>query len=107
MVAAAGLVTRGQQLPDPCDAASFNPKICKTAVRRGGYCFEGKWVPATYQQPYPYYYDLYQEYALQGGMVDTPRWGNCGHGFFSAIGVTHGVAHGGFGSTGSGHSAHC
>ena len=104
LVASVGLAARAQQSPDPCDAASFNEKVCKSSVRRGGYCAQGAWVPLTYQQSYPYYYDLYQQFLLAGGVVNPVDGGNCPHGIFS-----HGVfvSHGGFGSTGAAHHAGC
>jgi hypothetical protein len=103
MVAALSFAASAQQSPGPCDASTFNPKVCKNAVRRGGFCSQGKWVPVTYQESYPYYYDLYQNYMSQGGVVDAAPSENCNRphsGFF-------GIAHGGFGSHGASHSAHC
>jgi len=96
LVAGLGLLARAQQTADPCDAASFNPKVCKAAIRRGGYCSQGAWVPASYQQKYPYYYDLYQSYVAQGGVVSP-----------ADVCASSGFSHGGFGSTGAGSSAHC
>jgi hypothetical protein len=103
MVAAMGLAASAQQGPDPCDASTFNPKVCKTAVRHGGFCSKGTWVPATYQDSYPYYYDIYQNYLAQGGLVVAAPAEHCKsphNGFF-------GIVHGGFGSHGASHSAHC
>jgi hypothetical protein len=101
VIAAMGLGARAQQAAeDPCGPASFNPKVCQTAVRRGGYCSQGVWVPADYQEPYPYYYGLNLFYQAQGGVATAVPEEKCkhGHGFFHPI-------HGGFGSTGAGHSA--
>jgi hypothetical protein len=85
---------RAQQNPDPCDAATFNKNVCKAAVRRGEYCSQGAQFATSYQQPYPYYYDLYQNYVSQGGAVAPSDAGICRGG--SAV-------HGGFGSTGAAH----
>ena len=101
VIAAMGLGARAQQAPeDPCAPAGFNPKVCQAAVRRGGYCSQGVWVPAGYQEPYPYYYSLNLFYLAQGGVATSVPQENCkrGHGFFHTM-------HGGFGSTGAGHSA--
>lgn len=104
LVAAMGLAARGQQPVNPCDPASFNDKICKSAVRRGGYCAPDGWTPLTLQKPYPYYYDLYQQHMQAGGVITPAETGKCGHVIFGAHGVS---SHGGFGSTGAGHSAAC
>jgi hypothetical protein len=99
VIAAMGLGARAQG-QDPCGPANFNPKVCQTAVRRGGYCSQGVWVPGDYQEPYPYYYSLNLFYLAQGGIANAVPEEKCrhGHGFFHAM-------HGGFGSTGAGHSA--
>jgi hypothetical protein len=85
---------RAQQTADPSDAATFNKNVCKSAVRRGAYCSQGAQFPTSYQQSYPYYYDLYRNYVSQGGAV-TP----------SSVEICRGgsAAHGGFGSTGAAH----
>jgi hypothetical protein len=100
VVAAMGLGARAQPGQDPCGPASFNPKVCQTAVRRAGYCSQGVWVPADYQQPYPYYYGLNLFYLAQGGIATAAPEEKCRHGhpFFIPM-------HGGFGSTGAHHSA--
>ncbi len=85
---------RAQQSTDPCDAATFNKNVCKAAVRSGGYCSQGAQFAASYQQAYPYYYDLYRNYVSQGGAVDPSPAETCPRG--SAV-------HGGFGATGAGH----
>jgi len=84
---------------DPCDPASFNGKACQSAVKQRGYCAGNAWVPMTYQQRYPYYYDTYQQYLSAGGAVASAPVEKCSrpsHGFFAAHG---------FGSTGRGHHA--
>jgi hypothetical protein len=101
VVAVMGIGARAQQGQDPCGPANFNPKVCQAAVRQRGYCSQGVWVPADYPQPYPFYYGLNQIYLSQGGVASAMSEEKCRHehGFFHAI-------HGGFGSTGAGHSAH-
>ena len=97
-------VSRAQQALDPCDPTTFSAKVCKVAVKHKGYCDGSTWVPMTYSQPYPNYYDSYQAYLASGGAVTAAEAGNCrrpSHGFFGA----HGVARGGFGSIGAGHHA--
>jgi hypothetical protein len=97
VVAAMGLAARGQQRPDPCDAASFNEEVCRQAVQARGYCLNGKWVRLKYQNPYPFYYDLYAAYAASGGAVAPMTAGTC-----SQPRASHGGSHGGFGATGAG-----
>jgi hypothetical protein len=104
VVAAMGMAARGQQGPDPCDAATFNAKSCKTAVRHNRFCSGGAWVPMTYQQPYPYYYDSYQAYLAGGGVVSPLPVESCPHPFAGFFGG-HGVTRRGFGSTGVAHRA--
>jgi hypothetical protein len=84
-----------QPAADPCDAATFNGKVCQAAVHGRAYCSQGARVPMTYSQSYPYYYDAYRNYISQGGAVNASPAEICRRGG-SAI-------HGGFGSTGSGH----
>jgi len=101
-VAAAMGMARGQLAPDPCEAGTFNTKACKVAVKHRGYCDGATFVPMTYSQPYPYYYDSYQAFLARGGVVTAADAGSCRRphgGFFGA----HGVSRGGFGATGSGH----
>jgi hypothetical protein len=95
-------LARAQQSQDPCGPASFNSKACQAAVRHAGYCAQGVWVPADYDQPYPYYYGLNLFYLAQGGIATAAPEEKCRHGhpFFS-------VMHGGFGSTGAHHGAKC
>jgi hypothetical protein len=77
---------------DPCDAATFNGKVCHTVVRQGSYCTQGTPVTIQYSQSYPYYYDRYRDYISQGGVVNPSV----------AVPCRHGSSHG-FGSTGGGH----
>lgn len=104
VVAAMGLA-RGQQRPDPCEAATFNESGCQGAIKNGFYCWQGTRIPMTYPSPYPYYYDLYQQHLSAGGAVSPAQIGSCGGhrwGFFGS----HGASRGGFGSTcGSRHGA--
>lgn len=86
---------RAQQIADPCDPSTFNANVCKTAVKRGEYCSQGSPVAMSYQQSYPYYYDLYRNYASQGGTVNASLAETCRRGSSSV--------HGGFGSVGAGH----
>jgi hypothetical protein len=102
VAAAMGMAARGQQAPDPCEAAYFNIKACKVAVQHRGYCDGATWVPATYQEKYPYYYDSYQTYLANGGVVTAVGAGNCRHPHSSFF-VSHGFSRGGFGAIGSGH----
>jgi hypothetical protein len=101
-VAAAMGMARGQLAPDPCDAGTFNNKACKVAVQHLGYCDGANFVPMTYSQPYPNYYDSYQAYLANGGVATAAEAGNCWHSHGGFFGV-HGSSRGGFGSTGSGH----
>lgn len=106
VAAAMSMAARGQLAPDPCDAGSFNGKACKVAVQHQGYCDGASFVPMTYSQRYPNYYDSYQAYLANGGVATAAAAGNCRPlygGFFGMLGLSHGITHGGFGSTGSGH----
>jgi len=103
MVAAMSFAASAQQGADACDASTFNPKVCKNAVHHGGFCSQGTWVQMSYQESYPYYYDLYRNYLSLGGVVAAASKEDCRdphRGFF-------GISHGGFGSHGASHSAHC
>jgi hypothetical protein len=95
LVAALG-TARAQQGVDPCDAATFNASVCQAAIRRGSFCSNGARVKMRYQQSYPYYYDRYQDYLSQGGVVNAPPPQTCPGGFLGL--------RGGFGSTASGHA---
>jgi hypothetical protein len=86
---------RAQQYADPCDAATFNAKVCQSVVSRGSYCSQGTPVTIHYQQPYPYYYDRYRSYTAQGGAVNPSRAEPCRHGAATV--------HGGFGATAASH----
>jgi hypothetical protein len=102
VAAAMSMAARGQLAPDPCDAGSFNTKACKVAVQHQGYCDGASFVPMTYSQPYPNYYDSYQAYLANGGVATAVEAGNCRTlygGFFGG----YGFSRRGFGSTGSGH----
>lgn len=91
LAASVGTALAGQPPLDPCGLASFNEVVCERAINEGGYFWNGKWKKATYSQPYPYYYDLYNDYLAQGGYVNAvppESWDAP-------------VQRGGFGSTGS------
>ena len=62
---------RTQQVDDPCSEATFNAKVCRAAIQGGLYCSHGARMRTTYQQAYPYYYDRYQDYVSQGGVVNA------------------------------------
>jgi hypothetical protein len=103
VAAAMSVAARGQQSLGPCEATAFNAKVCKIAIHHKGYCAGGNWVPMTYAQAYPYYYDSYQTYLTGGGQVTAVSAENCSRpgGFFSG----HGARRGGFGATGAGRPA--
>ena len=105
VVAAVSMAARGQQRLDPCAAASFNEQACQAAIQSRGYCWNGRWVPLKYHYPFPYYYDAYQDYAANGGVVNAAVVGSCGPPAPVVFGA-HGAAHGGFGATGVCHGAH-
>lgn len=96
VVAALGLAWRARA-QDPCDPATFNGKVCQTAVHHAGYCSQGAWVPVSYQEKYPNYYDAYRDYMLQGGVVTPAANEKCHrgvswvHGGFGTIGAIHGA----------------
>ncbi len=95
----------GQHL-DPCAAATFNEQACQSAIQNRGYCWNGRWVRMKYRQPFPYYYDTYQQFVAGGGVAYAGSFETCDvpavyGGGWSWFGV-HGH-HGGFGATGSGH----
>jgi len=105
VVAAVSMAAGGQRRLDPCAAASFNEQACQAAIQSRGYCWNGRWVQLKYHYPFPYYYDAYQEYMANGGVVNAAVVGSCGpptRTFFGA----HGAARAGFGATGAGHGAH-
>jgi len=106
VVAALGLAGCGRRY-DPCDERSFDAVACGDAIRGGGYYWHGSWVPMTYSQPYPFYYDAYRTRLSRGGSVVTVPSGNYARPAAGAAGggdAAHpGVVRGGFGSTGAGH----
>src|SRR5579863_10014187 len=90
VAAAMSVAARGQQSLGPCETTAFNAKVCKIAIHHKGYCSGGNWVPMTYAQAYPYYYDSYQTYMADGGQVTAAAVENCSRprgGFFSAHGA--------------------
>jgi hypothetical protein len=96
-----GLAARAQvRTDDPCEASSFNARVCRAAIQRHVYCAQGQRVPVSYQQAYPYYYDLYQQSLAQGGIANPAPVSVCGGGFPFFL------HRGGFGSTGAFHSVH-
>ncbi|HKE27904.1 MAG TPA: hypothetical protein VKB88_36355 [Bryobacteraceae bacterium] len=94
---------RAQQPADPCQAPGFNETACREAINRHGYCAQGSWVASRYHEKYPYYYDVYQAYAAQGGTVTPAVPGDCHRPW---RGGTPGAARGGFGLLGAGGHAH-
>jgi hypothetical protein len=104
VVAAVSMAAGRQQRLDPCETASFNEQACAAAIQSGGYCWNGRWVRLKYHFPYPYYYDAYQEYLANGGVVNAAAVGSCGPPSRVVFG-SHGAAHGGFGATGACHAA--
>jgi hypothetical protein len=102
VAAAMSMAARGLEALDPCDAGTFNVKACKVAVKHSGYCDGSTWVPTTYQERYPYYYDSYQAYLATGGVATAAEAGNCRRPHYGFFGI-HGVSRGGFGATGAGH----
>jgi hypothetical protein len=103
VVAVIGLASCGRSRLDPCDRGSFSEMACQDAVRSGGYYYGGSWYPMMYRYPYPYYYDSYRTHVGNGGRVVAAPAGS----YARPGGATSspGVAHGGFGSTGAGHSS--
>jgi hypothetical protein len=104
VVAAVSMAAGRQQRLDPCEAANFNEQACEAAIQSRGYCWNGRWVRLKYHFPYPYYYDAYQEYLANGGVVNAAAVGSCGPPSRVVFG-SHGAAHGGFGATGACHAA--
>jgi hypothetical protein len=105
IVAAVALGAPAAQRLDPCASATFNESACQAAIQNRGYCSNNRWVRMTYRQPYPYYYDAYQNFVGTGGTVSAAQAGSCGApgGFWI---FSHGGSHRGFGATGAGHTAH-
>jgi hypothetical protein len=104
VVAAVSMAARGHLRLDPCAAASFNEQACQAAIQNRGYCWNGRWVGLKCHYPFPYYYDAYQEYMANGGVVNATVLGSCGPPTHT-VGGAHGAAYGGFGATGAGHGA--
>jgi len=102
VAAAMSMAARRQPAPDPCGAGTFNIKACKVAVKHMGYCDGSAFVPMTYSERYPYYYDSYQAYLANGGAVTAAAVGNCERPHSGFFGLYR-VRRGGFGSTGAGH----
>jgi hypothetical protein len=102
-VAAAVALAARADAQDPCEAASFNRKACKIAIRERGFCSGGAWVSAPYPESYSYYNDLYRLFRHQGGLPVPAPMESCGQ-YFGA-----GAMRGGFGAfaaihAGGGHS---
>jgi hypothetical protein len=92
---------------DPCQPATFNEQVCREAVGRGGYFWNGAWYPMSYGRPYPYYYDSYRTYVGNGGRVDAQPgkvYGRTAAGAAGSTPSSPSVNRGGFGSTGGGES---
>jgi hypothetical protein len=112
VLAAFGVSARAKQL-DPCAAATFNEVACQAAIQNRGYCWNGRWVRMKYRQPYPYYFDVYDEFVATGGIATPVEVGTCSQAIGDWIHLgrrgfagAHGSGHGGFGSTACGHAAH-
>src|SRR5690242_7883528 len=103
VVAAIALAARAQPRPEPCAASTFNDQACRAAVQARGYCWNGRWVKMKYNYPYPFYYDMYLEYAANGGIVDAATVGSCGP---RRLLIGHTYSRAGFGRHGAAHSAH-
>jgi len=104
VVAAVGLASCGRKRPDPCEAATFNQQACESAVRGGGYYYQGTWFPMVYHYPFPYYYDSYRTYVSRGGVVHSVPSDAYVRGG-GATPAAPAVERGGFGSTGEAHAA--
>jgi hypothetical protein len=97
-VAAAIALAARAEAQDPCEAASFNSRACKVAIRDGGFCSSGAWVSAPYPESYSYYNDLYGVYRNQGGATMPAAMASCGQ-YFGA-----GAIRGGFGAFAMAHA---
>lgn len=102
LAAAFAFTAHAKERPDPCAAATFNEHGCQMAVQSGGYCYNDRWVGRKYSQPYPYYYDSYQQFVQGGGTADAVPVGTCGAPWYWGFGHRRM----GFGATGSGRHAH-
>ena len=97
--AAAAAISAQAQAADPCDALTFNGRVCRIAIKHKGFCSGGAWTPMTYSQKYPYYYDKYAAYLLGGGAFLPFTEESCKN---PDATLGHGIARGGFGTTGAG-----
>ena len=103
VAAAVSMAAHAQQSGDPCEPATFSGKSCQSAVHHGGFCSGGSWVPMTYDQRYPYYYDRYLTHIAAGGAVIAAPEEKCKRPSHFLAG--HGVARRGFGGIGAGRVA--
>ncbi len=103
LAAAFAFTARAGQRPDPCAASTFNETACQAAVQSRGYCYNDRWVGMKYSEPYPYYYDAYQQYMAGGGAPNAAVVGTCGPPRWWGIGPHRNA---GFGGTGAGRTAH-
>lgn len=100
VVATVGLESCGRRQPDPCRAETFHEQACQEAVRNRGYYYHGAWVPMSYSNPYPYYYDSYRGYVSSGGAVHADPAEAYSH-TGGAPAPAAGVERGGFGAHGA------
>jgi len=105
VVAVIGLASCGRSRRDPCESAYYSDLACQEAIRSGGYYWGGTWVPMTYSNPYPFYYDRYRSYAGSGGRTYSVPAGSYARPSGSSSSTPSGVTRGGFGSTGAAHSS--
>jgi hypothetical protein len=105
IVAMVGIATHAKGRPDPCGTATFDQQACSAAIQNQGYCWNDRWVRLKYHYPFPYYYDAYQDFLANGGVVASAPFGTCGP---SAVSHSHGVLvhRAGFGTAGACHAAH-
>lgn len=104
-LAALGLAAHAQQRLNPCSAPNFDQHACMVAIENRGYCWNGRWVNLKYRNPFPYYYDAYQQLLAAGGTVVPATVGSCPAPSRLFFGGSAGTAHAGFGATGSCHAA--
>ena len=100
--AALGMAAHAQDRVNPCEPGAFNGRVCQAAIRHGGFCSGGSWVPMTYDQRYPYYYDRYVGYLTSGGTVIAAPEEKCQR---PAYGLFGSHRRGGFGAIGAGRPA--
>ncbi|MGD0046031.1 MAG: hypothetical protein ABSE42_03355 [Bryobacteraceae bacterium] len=96
-VALAACGSNSADRANPCDAATFSEQACQDAIAKGGYFWDGTWVPMNYSHPYPYYYGSYHAYISNGGTVTAAPAGA----YSPAAGS---VERGGFGDAGAAHA---